>query len=195
MTTTTKDVFQDLVEAAAWNIATLDDLVSRKSASKSAKARQWSICFHMLQSIQEHQGSEDIWCPIVKHYLDAAKTEVQGLLGAFVRPYMGIANVNDARKGTYSMGGCFTVFDLFAYFTDCNLATLSEMYYTKSTGKGRKARQVYICKKMITTCRKAYDNIKWEYGIQKRFSRVSDILDRMGSSASIEEAFDKRFAH
>ena len=41
----------------------------------------------------------------------------------------------------------------FAYFTECNLATLEELKSLKSTPKCRIERQQDICNEMVTICK------------------------------------------
>jgi hypothetical protein len=187
MTHMPEALFDAMVKATEQNIATLNELVALKSASKSGRERQWSICFSMLRTIQEFQGGRKIKSPVVEGYLEAGKTEVQGLLGAFVRPYMGVANVVRVEKG-WGMNGCHTLQDCLAYFTDCNLATLSEMVYTKSTSKTRKTRQAAICTEMVECCREVADVIDWGNDWSHKHSRVKDILDLAKSDASIADA-------
>lgn len=68
----------------------------------------------------------------------------------------------------------------FAYFTECNLATLEELKDYKSTAKHRIERQKEICDNMVTICKNFKLTIKHPKYPEHELTRLRDTLLGLG---------------
>jgi hypothetical protein len=65
----------------------------------------------------------------------------------------------------------------FAYFTECNLATLEGLESRKSTSRSELKRQKEICMKMIENCKSLF---KFDSPAIQGFSRLKEKLKEAG---------------
>jgi hypothetical protein len=88
--------------------------------------------------------------------------------------------------------------DAYAYATECNLATLSELHDIKSSSKSRIGRQTRICAQMLEVCRHIDEKIDWrpvgDAG-SSRYLRTYELLQTgLSTKTQFEAAIEKALA-
>lgn len=84
--------------------------------------------------------------------------------------------------------------DEYAYATECNLATISEMRDIKSTSKSRLERQIRITSRMLSVCYHIQEKIDWRpVGGSKssRYLRVAELLERGRTETEFKLAIER----
>ena len=80
--------------------------------------------------------------------------------------------------------------DAYAYATECNLATLSELNDIKSSSKSRIGRQVRICAQMLEVCRHIDEKIDWRPAGDAGSSRYLRTYELLQTGVSTKAQFE-----